>query len=75
MQPTRIRSLWRPVPVTAHHLISLMQECGALRERALLAASERVPADFRAQLALKPGMGLIRETAADGQVLLEAEIS
>jgi hypothetical protein len=52
-----------------------MQECGALRERALLAASERVPADFRAQLALKPGMGLIRETAADGQVLLEAEIS
>jgi hypothetical protein len=39
-----------------------------------LAASKRVPDDFRAQLALKQGMGPIRETAADVQVLLEAEI-
>jgi hypothetical protein len=49
-----------------------LQECGALSERALLAASELDPAGFRAQLALEQGLGVIRETAEDGQVLLEA---
>jgi type I restriction enzyme S subunit len=53
-------------------LAQLLQECGALSERALLAASELDPAGFRAQLAFEQGMGVIRETAQDGQVLLEA---
>ncbi|MDM7953493.1 MAG: restriction endonuclease subunit S [Cyanobium sp. CZS 25K] len=55
-------------------LAQLLQECGALSERALLAASELDPAGFRAQLALEQGLGVIRETAEDGQVLLEAAI-
>ena len=59
-------------PAPADLLAQLLQECGALSERALLAASELDPAGFRAQLALEQGMGAIRETAQDGQVLLEA---
>ena len=53
-------------------LAQLLQECGALSERALLAASELDSAGFRAQLALEQGRGTIRERAQDGQVLLEA---
>lgn len=53
-------------------LVQLLQECGALSERALLAASELDAAGFRAQLALEQGRGAIRESAQDGQVLLEA---
>jgi type I restriction enzyme, S subunit len=59
-------------PAPSDLLAQLLQECGALSERALLAASELDPAGFRAQLALEQGMGAIRETAQDGQVLLEA---
>jgi type I restriction enzyme S subunit len=59
-------------PAPPDLLAQLLQECGALSERALLAASELDPAGFRAQLALEQGMGAIRETAQDGQVLLEA---
>jgi type I restriction enzyme S subunit len=59
-------------PAPLDLLAQLLQECGALSERALLAASELDPACFRAQLALEQGMGAIRETAQDGQVLLEA---
>lgn len=59
-------------PAPADLLAQLLQECGALSERALLAASELDPAGFRAQLELEKGMGAIRETAQDGQVLLEA---
>lgn len=59
-------------PAPSDLLAQLLQECGALSERALLAASELDPAGFRAQLALEQGMGMIRETAQDGQVLLEA---
>lgn len=58
-------------PASSDLLAQLLQECGALSERALLAASELDPAGFRAQLALEQGMGAIRETAKDGQVLLE----
>ena len=59
-------------PASSDLLVQLLQECGALSERALLAASELDPAGFRAQLAVEQGMGAIRETAEDGQVLLEA---
>jgi type I restriction enzyme S subunit len=61
-------------PAPPDLLAQLLQECGALTERALLAASELDPAGFRAQLALEQGLGVIRETAQDGQVLLEAAI-
>jgi len=60
-------------PVPPDYLAALLKECGALSERALLAASELEPARFRAQLALERGRGAIRATAEDGeQVLLEA---
>ena len=60
-------------PVPADCLAALLRECGALSERALLAASELEPARFRAQLALERQRGAIRDTPEDdGQVLLEA---
>ena len=60
-------------PVPPDYLAALLKECGALSERALLAASELEPARFRAQLALERQRGAILETTEDdGQVLLEA---
>jgi hypothetical protein len=49
-----------------------LQECGALSERALRAASELDSERFRAQLALERSRGTVRETSEDGRVLLEA---
>lgn len=66
------QALSTAAPAPPDLLAQLLQECGALSERALLAASELDPAGFRAQLALEQGMGVIRETVVDGQVLLEA---
>jgi len=59
-------------PAHADRLTSLLRECGALSERALLAPSELNPARYRAQLALELAQGAIRESSADGQVWLEA---
>ena len=60
-------------PVPPDHLAALLKECGALSERALLAASELEPARFRAQLTLERQRGAVRDTPEDsGQVLLEA---
>ena len=60
-------------PVPPDYLAALLKECGALSERALLAASELEPARFRAQLTLERQRGAIRDTPEDGgQVLLEA---
>ena len=60
-------------PAPADCLAALLRECGALSERALLAASELEPARFRAQLTLERQRGAIRDTPEDsGQVLLEA---
>jgi len=53
-------------------LASLLRECGPLSERALLAASELRPETFRVQLAREQGLGAVRESREDGQVLLEA---
>lgn len=54
-------------------LAQLLQECGALSERALLAASELDPAGFRAQLDLEVGSGNIRAELEGGkQVLIVA---
>ena len=67
-----VPSLFDAAPVPPDRLANLLRECGALSERALLAASELDPAGFRAQLALERELGAIQETLEDGQVLLEA---
>lgn len=59
-------------PVTPDRLASLLRECGALSEKALLAASELDPASFQAQLAHERSLGAIRNVHNDGQELLEA---
>jgi type I restriction enzyme S subunit len=67
-----VPSLFDAAPVPPDRLANLLRECGALSERALLAASELDPAGFRAQLALERELGAIQATVEDGQVLLEA---
>jgi type I restriction enzyme S subunit len=59
-------------PVTPDRLANLLRECGALSERALLAASELDPASFQAQLAHERHLGAIGHVNDDGQELLEA---
>jgi len=59
-------------PVTPDRLANLLRECGALSERALLAASELDPASFQAQLAHERRLGVIGNAYDDGQELLEA---
>jgi type I restriction enzyme S subunit len=59
-------------PVTPDRLATLLRECGALSERALLAASELDPASFQAQLAHERHLGAIGNVDDDGQELLEA---
>jgi len=59
-------------PVTPDRLANLLRECGALSERALLAASELDPASFQAQLAHERSLGTIWLIDDDGQELLEA---
>ena len=59
-------------PVQPDLLRELLQECGALSERALLAASELDPDRFWQQLALERLSGAIRVTGVDGQEVLEA---
>lgn len=67
-----VPSLLDAAPVPPDRLANLLRECGALSERALLAASELDPAGFQAQLALERELGAIQETLEDGEVLLEA---
>jgi len=59
-------------PVNPDRLANLLRECGALSERALLAASELDPASFQAQLAHERSLGTIGHVNDDGQELLEA---
>jgi type I restriction enzyme S subunit len=59
-------------PVSPDQLANLLRECGALSERALLAASELDPASFQAQLAHERSLGAIGKVDDDGQELLEA---
>jgi len=64
-----------PVPsdsLPPNLLACLLRECGPLSERALLAASELRPEMFRVQLAREQGLGAVRESRDDGQMLLEA---
>lgn len=57
-------------PAPPDLLAQLLQECGALSERALLAASELEPGRFRRQLALEVEAGNIREELEGGQQVL-----
>ena len=59
-------------PVTPDRLANLLRECGALSERALLAASELDPASFQTQLAHERSLGAIGNADDDDQELLEA---
>lgn len=58
-------------PVPPDFLAGLLRECGALSERALLAASEVDPEHFQIQLRAELERGQVREVRIDGQVLLE----
>jgi type I restriction enzyme S subunit len=57
-------------PAPSDLLAQLLQECGALSERALLAASELDPGRFRRQLALEVEAGKIRTERQGGQQVL-----
>jgi type I restriction enzyme S subunit len=59
-------------PVTPDQLAKLLRECGALSEKALLAASELDPTSFQVQLAHERSLGAIRTVHDEGLVLLEA---
>jgi len=59
-------------PVSPDRLANLLRVCGALSERALLAASELDPANFQAQLAHERSLGTIGHVVDDDQELLEA---
>lgn len=59
-------------PLPPDLLTQLLQECGALSERALLAASELEPEGFFTQLERELRLGSIRQSREEGQVLLEA---
>ena len=60
------------VPVPPDLLSGLLRECGALSERALLAASELDAGRFRRQLEHELKAGSIRDTNEEGKSLLEA---
>jgi type I restriction enzyme S subunit len=62
----------RSEPLPPDLLAQLLRECGALSERALLAASELDPASFQAQLTHERSLGAIGNVVDDGQELLEA---
>jgi type I restriction enzyme S subunit len=59
-------------PLPPDLLTDLLKECGALSERALLAASELELERFEQQLFRELERGTAREVQANGQVLLEA---
>ena len=59
-------------PLPPNLLTQLLQECGALSERALLAASELEPEGFFTQLERELRLGSIRQSREEGQDLLEA---
>ena len=59
-------------PVPLDFLAGLLRECGALSERALLAASDLDAGRFRRQLEHELKAGSIRDTNEDGKSVLEA---
>jgi type I restriction enzyme S subunit len=67
-----VESVTVAAPVTPDLLASLLRECGALSERALLAASELDHRSFDLQLEAELKQGRVRRVDDDGQVLMEA---
>lgn len=67
-QPDHLSFDAAPVPPVL--LSGLLQECGALSERALLAASELDIGRFRRQLELEMKAGRIREEVEEGERVL-----
>ena len=65
-------SLFDAAPVPPDCLSQLLRECGALSDKALLAASELAPDRFAAQLELERQAGRIRQLWEDGEALWEA---
>ncbi len=57
-------------PVPPDQLATLLQECGPLSEKALLAASELEPGRFLRQLQLELQAGTIREALEEGERVL-----
>ena len=60
-------------PLPLDLLTQLLRECGALSERALLAASELEPGRFTEQLQLEMQAGKIREELEEGERVLVVE--
>ena len=54
-----------PEDIADNHLAKVLEECGALSERALLAASELEPAVFQLQLSRELEGSLIQKTSDD----------
>jgi type I restriction enzyme S subunit len=69
---TPVPSLFDAAPAPPDQLATLLRECGALSEKALLAASELEPRRFAVQLELEQAAGRIRQTWEDGEELWEA---
>ena len=65
-------SLFDAAPAPPDQLATLLRECGALSEKALLAASELEPQRFAAQLELEQAAGRIRPCWEDGEEMWEA---
>lgn len=56
-----------PEDIADNHLAKLLEECGALSERALLAASELEPAVFQLQLSKELKAGGLKQVDIDGE--------
>ncbi len=56
-----------PEGITDNHLAKMLEECGALSQRALLAASELKPAVFQLQLSKELNAGALKQVDVDGE--------
>ncbi|MDC0310303.1 hypothetical protein OAL66_01005 [bacterium] len=56
-----------PAGIADNHLAKALEECGALSERALLAASELEPEVFQLQLSKELKAGGIKQIDVDGE--------
>ena len=56
-----------PEDIAENHLAKVLEECGALSERALLAASELEPGVFQLKLAQELKTGMLKQVAVDGE--------
>ena len=56
-----------PAGIADNHLAKVLEECGSLSERALLAASELEPAVFQLQLSKNLKTGALKQVDVDGE--------